>query len=148
MLSFPLLGQQILPIGIFGLFITGVLATIMSTVDSLSLISAITIGRDILWQIQHPQENKNPVPLIRRGLIIIALLSLLLSLAIPSVVGLLYAIGSILIPGLILPFLWTIFLSNIILDSKWALSWILFPVAISFVCLIISKFSGKLWLDL
>ncbi len=147
-LSFPLLGQQILPIGIFGLFITGILATIMSTVDSLSLISAITIGRDILWQIQRPQENKNPVKLIRKGLIIIAFLSLLLTLAIPSVVGLLYTIGSILIPGLILPFLWTIFLSDSFLDSKLAIRWILFPVALSIFWLLISKGLGVPWFGL
>ena len=53
---------------------------------------------------EKKDSNKNPVFLIRRGLFAVSLLSILLSLAIPSVVKMIYTIGSIIIPGLILPF--------------------------------------------
>jgi len=138
MLSSLILGHQILPVGIFGLFITGILATIMSTIDSLSLISAITFGRDILWHIQSPNEQSDPVPMIRKGLIIIAFFSLMLALAVPSVIGLFYRIGSILIPGLILPFLWTLFSHNGFIETKWAVRWMVLPVILSLIWLLMS----------
>ena len=143
LLSFPLLGTHILPIGIFGLFITGILATIMSTIDSLSLISAITFGRDILWRIQRPQTNSNPVPLVRKGLVIISFLSLFLAFAVPSVVGLFYIIGSILIPGIILPFVFSLWNEKISLSERLASLWIVTPVGVSLGWFGISQLSGQ-----
>ncbi len=143
LLSFPLLGQHILPTGIFGLFITGLLATIMSTIDSLSLISAITFGRDILWRIQRPKIDSNPVPLVRKGLVIISFLSLFLAFAVPSVVGLFYVIGSVLIPGLILPFVFTLWNDKSQISERLANQWILFPVGVSLGWLSISQMSGQ-----
>ena len=143
LLSFPLLGTHILPIGIFGLFITGILATIMSTIDSLSLIRAITFGRDILWRIQRPQTNSNPVPLVRKGLVIISFLSLFLAFAVPSVVGLFYIIGSILIPGIILPFVFTLWNEKISLSERLASLWIVTPVGVSLGWFGISQLSGQ-----
>ena len=143
LLSFPLLGANILPIGVFGLFITGLLATIMSTIDSLSLISAITFGRDILWRIQRPRMDSNPIPLVRKGLVIISFLSLFLAFAVPSVVGLFYAIGSVLIPGLILPFIFTLWNEKISLSERLANQWIITPVVVSLGWFGISQLSGE-----
>jgi SSS family solute:Na+ symporter len=146
--SFPLLGAHILPIGIFGFFITGLLATIMSTIDSLSLISAITFGRDILWRIQQPQTNSNPVPLIRKGLVIISFLSLFLAFAVPSVVRLFYVIGSVLIPGLILPFVFTLWNEKITISERLADYWIKTPVGVSLIWFGISQISGQAFLGI
>ena len=146
--SFPLLGAHVLPIGVLGLFITGLLATIMSTIDSLSLISAITFGRDILWRIQRPQTNSNPVPFIRKGLVIISFLSLFLAFAVPSVVGLYYLIGSILIPGLILPFVFTLWNEKITISERLAGYWIKAPVSISLIWFVISQISGQAFLGI
>ena len=146
--SFPLLGANILPIGVFGFFITGLLATIMSTIDSLSLISAITFGRDILWRIQRPQANSNPVPLIRKGLVIISFLSLFLAFAVPSVVGLFYVVGSVLIPGLILPFVFTLWNEKITITERLASYWIKTPVGVSLIWFGISHISGQTFLGI
>ena len=143
LLSFPLLGANILPLGVFGLFITGLLATIMSSIDSLSLISAITFGRDILWRIQRPRMDSNPIPLVRKGLVIISFLSLFLAFAVPSVVGLFYAIGSVLIPGLILPFVFTLWNEKISLSERLANQWIITPVVVSLGWFGISQLSGE-----
>ena len=148
LLSFPLLGQHILPTGFFGLFITGLLATIMSTIDSLSLISAITFGRDILWRIQRPKIDSNPVPLIRKGLVIISFLSLFFAFSVPSVVGLFYVFGSVLIPGLILPFVFTLWNEEISLSERLANQWILFPVGVSLAWFGISQMSGQPFLGI
>ena len=111
--AFPLLGMEILPPIIFGLFIVGILATIMSTVDSLGFISAITFGRDIMWRIQVAEVGKNPAmdrtmtPMVQKGLFVMAFLALALAVTVPSVVRLWYVTGSIIVPGLLLPFLMT-----------------------------------------
>ena len=111
--AFPLLGMEILPPIIFGLFIVGILATIMSTVDSLGFISAITFGRDIMWRIQVSDAGKTPdidrtmTPMVQKGLFVMAFLALALAVTIPSVVRLWYMMGSIIVPGLLLPFLMT-----------------------------------------
>ena len=109
--AYPRLGAVVLPPLAYGIFITGLLATIMSTIDSLGLISAITFGRDILWRIQSPTStdklkwNNESTIFVRKGLIITAFIALILAFFIPSVVKLWYGLGSILVPGLVLPFL-------------------------------------------
>ena len=109
--AYPRLGAMVLPPLAYGIFITGLLATIMSTIDSLGLISAITFGRDILWRIQSPTSldklklNNESTLFVRKGLIITAFIALILAFSIPSVVKLWYGLGSILVPGLVLPFL-------------------------------------------
>ena len=109
--AYPRLGAMVLPPLAYGIFITGLLATIMSTIDSLGLISAITFGRDILWRIQSPTStdklkwNNESIIFVRKGLIITAFIALILAFSIPSVVKLWYGLGSILVPGLVLPFL-------------------------------------------
>ena len=111
--AFPLLGMEILPPIIFGLFIVGILATIMSTVASLGFISAITFGRDIMWRIQVADAGKTPdidrtmTPMVQKGLFVMAFLALALAVTIPSVVRLWFMTGSIIVPGLLLPFLMT-----------------------------------------
>ncbi len=109
--AYPRLGAMVLPPLAYGIFITGLMATIMSTIDSLGLISAITFGRDILWRIQSPTStdklkwNNESTIFVRKGLIITAFIALILAFSIPSVVKLWYGLGSILVPGLVLPFL-------------------------------------------
>ncbi|MGY8780202.1 MAG: sodium:solute symporter family protein [Fidelibacterota bacterium] len=109
--AYPSLGALVLPPLAYGIFITGLLATIMSTIDSLGLISAITFGRDILWRIQSPTTkdqkswNKASTQFVRKGLGITAFIALGLAFSVPSVVNLWYALGSLLVPGLVFPFL-------------------------------------------
>jgi hypothetical protein len=85
----------------------------MSTVDSLGFISAITFGRDIMWRIQVAEVGKNPAmdrtmtPMVQKGLFVMAFLALALAVTVPSVVRLWYVTGSIIVPGLLLPFLMT-----------------------------------------
>ncbi len=109
--AYPRLGAMVLPPLAYGIFITGLLSTIMSTIDSLGLISAITFGRDILWRIQSPTTKDQKLwenastGFVRKGLGVTAFLALGLAFSIPSVVKLWYVLGSILVPGLVLPFL-------------------------------------------
>ena len=147
-LSFPLLALDVLPVGIFGLFMTGIIATLMSTIDSLGLLSAISFGRDILWRIQSDNKKLNTVPFVRKGLVIISFLSLLLAYLMPSIVQLFYAIGSLLIPGLILPFLNTIRSHPYRMKGKKALRWMGIPIIISMSWYMISSVKGSPFLGI
>ena len=108
--AYPKLGALVLPPLAYGIFITGLLATIMSTIDSLGMISAITFGRDILWQINNNSSNNDSwdsqsTSLIHKGLGVTSFIALALAFSIPSVVKLWYNLGSIIVPGLVIPFL-------------------------------------------
>lgn len=104
--AFPLLGDAMLPAVFKGLFFISLLATAMSTLDSNAFISATTFGRDILWRIRRKGNINRYTQL---GLIISILLSILLILAIPSIVRLWYLLGSLFIPSLLLPLMATFF---------------------------------------
>lgn len=106
MYSYPLLAEITLPSIAKGLFYIGMLATIMSTLSSLTLISAITVGKDIVGRWKNAARNSELVQRWTKiGLILSALFSIGLALAIPSVVNLWYTIGTCIIPGLLVPLL-------------------------------------------
>jgi len=144
--AFPALGQALLPPLFYGLFITGLLATIMSTIDSLGFISAFTFGRDIVDRIKNNNQIDNSTSLIRLGLIIMAIIAIILAYSFPSVVKLWYMLGSILVPGLLIPFLLSFTKLNL---KNWqGLILLITPVIISILWFIlnntISNFSLKI----
>jgi len=101
--SYLQLGAKVLPPFILGLFLTGLLATIMSTVDSYSFISALTIGRDYIWRLGK-QNDENKIPAYTRiGLIITAGFSIIIALRGQSVVRIWKDLGSIGTPALLVP---------------------------------------------
>ena len=59
--SFPLLGATVLPIGLYGIFAVGMLATVISTADSYLFIAASTVGKDILcgWLRRARKERQS-----------------------------------------------------------------------------------------
>ena len=103
-LSYPLLADLVLPPVIKGLFLTALLAVIMSTIDSYSFLSAITFGRDIIWRNRQNATGKVN-RYTRIGLLLTAVISILLCVYIPSVISLWYTIGSLFIPPMLLPML-------------------------------------------
>ena len=128
--TFPLLASGVLPKGFLGLFITGLIAIIMSTVDSLSHISAITFGRDILWRIEKDFSIEDSTIHMKKVLIIISFFSLVIAYLMPSVVKLFYTLGSILIPGLILPFLFSL-KNDFLVSSSDIVKWMIAPIIAS-----------------
>ena len=88
-LAFPLLADAVLPPVARGLFLAGVSASLFAALQGTSLLAAACLGRGRL----------------REGLVATMILSYALSRLVPSVVGLWYAVGSAVIPGLLLPML-------------------------------------------
>jgi SSS family solute:Na+ symporter len=100
LLSFPILGDQILPDMLKGLFFVGMLATIMSTLDSSSFIAAVTFGRDIVWRCNKEKDTRQYT---RLGLLVAIAVSIILILFFPSVVKIWYTLGTLCIPPLLIP---------------------------------------------
>jgi len=102
-LAFPLLAEEVLPVGLKGVFYAALFATILSTLNSFLFLSGTTIGRDFIFRI-NPQHNESKLKAYTIiGLIISGLLAILLAYLIPSVIEIWYTIGSLFIPAIILP---------------------------------------------
>lgn len=104
-MAFPLLGEAILPPVAKGLFFIGMLATIMSSLNTLAFVSGTTLGRDIFLKLLRGANlgSRGETFLVQVGLVLSAVLSVLLALAIPSVIKLWYTIGTVIVPGLLIP---------------------------------------------
>ncbi len=113
-LAFPLFAEQVLPAGVKGIFYAALFATILSTQISFLFLSGTTIGRDFIYhgvvqlrrtkpdfQTRSAESKLKNYTII--GLIISGIVALLLAYFIPSVIEIWYTIGSLFIPGIILP---------------------------------------------
>jgi SSS family solute:Na+ symporter len=100
--AFPELAKVTLPPLALGLFYVGMIATVMSTIDSYGFIAATTIGRDLVWRIRGGSEDGIPA-YTRAGLWISAGVASGLAVAKQSVIDLWHDLGSITTPTLLLP---------------------------------------------
>ena len=101
--AFPLLAEKVLAPGLKGIFYAALFATILSTLNSFFFLSATTISRDLIYKIKNDKKDVNLKKYTVLGLFISGILSSLIAYSIPSVVEIWYTIGSLFIPGIILP---------------------------------------------
>ncbi len=111
--AFPSLAERTLTPFWQGLFLVGLLATIMSTVDSYAFVCAVTIGRDLVQRWREPRGAESPsghapatgssLPWIRGSLVLTAVITIVLALWAKSVVLLWHHLGSVATPVLLLP---------------------------------------------
>ena len=132
-LSYPLLAEAILPSGIKGIFYAALFATIMSTLNSFLFLSATTISRDFLFKFSKKPDDKKLKIFAVYGLFISGAISVLLAYFIPSVIEIWYTIGSICIPGIILPVV-SSYYTKLKIDNKLVL-----------LEMIISVMAGLIW---
>jgi SSS family solute:Na+ symporter len=102
-LAFPLFAEKVLPAGIKGIFYAALFATILSTQISFLFLSGTTIGRDFIFRVNNSGNENKLKNYTIVGLIISGLLAAMLAYLIPSVIEIWYTIGSLFIPGIILP---------------------------------------------
>lgn len=96
--------ETLLPVGLWGLFITGIFSVVMSTLDSELFVSGVTLGPDILGRFPRLRRLSDPV-LTRLGMAIVAAASVVFAIYVPSVVDIYFTIGTLAVPGLLLPVL-------------------------------------------
>lgn len=108
LMAYPVMSNSLLPEFFKGFFIVSVLATIMSTLDSYAFISGATIGNDLI--LRNLKNNKKDAKYWTKiGIIITGVFSIILAIALPSAVQLIYKTTSIAIPGLLFPLFLTYF---------------------------------------
>lgn len=100
--AYPALASLLLPSGVRGLFLAGVASSTLAALGSTSFLSAVSLGRDAAGRLLTMPPGDEEA-WIRRGLLATCVLSLALALALPSVVALWYTVGSVVIPGLLIP---------------------------------------------
>lgn len=98
------LAQNLLPVGLYGLFLTGIFATVMSTLDSELFVSGVTLGPDMLGRSRF-FNRFSETTLTRIGMAAVIVAAMAMAVLIPSVIDLYYTIGTIAVPGLLLPVL-------------------------------------------
>lgn len=135
---YPYLASELLPAGVLGLFFVALLATIMSTLDSYLFLSGQTLGRDLLVKV-FPETPNNR--LTRLGTLAAALLGIALIIVYPSVIDLWYVIGSVMIPGLLIPVL-GVYLPFFTLRRAWVLPLMVGSIFISLGWLVLGTLSG------
>ncbi|MEE9554688.1 MAG: sodium:solute symporter family protein [candidate division Zixibacteria bacterium] len=97
--SYPLLAVKVLP-GVFrSMFLLGLFATVMSTVDSFTFISGQTFGKDFIHKIWGGDVTK----LTRIGLVVAGGVAVLIAIFKRSVVDIWYDLGSISTGSLLIP---------------------------------------------
>lgn len=99
--AFPMLAEKVLGSGFKGIFYAGMLATILSTLNSFLFLSGTTFSEDFVSRISGKEWKSKEYTYA--GIIFAAAIGIIMSISFPSVVKLWYVIGSICIPGLILP---------------------------------------------
>ncbi len=102
--AFPRLAAEVLPPVWRGLFTVGLLATIMSTVDSYGFVAAVTGGRDVWTRLRGGGEAAS-LRASRWALPLVGALSIAMALWSGSVVKLWHHLGSVGTPVLLLPVL-------------------------------------------
>ncbi|MCX7880608.1 MAG: sodium:solute symporter family protein [Ignavibacteria bacterium] len=102
LLTYPILSNEFLPHFWKGFFIVAMLATIVSTLESYTFLSALMIGNDLFSKVRL-LENKSLKARIRIGLVVTAIFSIFLSVAIPSAIDLIYRTSAIAFPALFYP---------------------------------------------
>ncbi len=103
-LAYPRLADAVMPAFARGLFFAGLAASIFAALQAKSLLSAVSLGRDFAGRLKAAGDDVVRRR-IRAALIVSSFFSLALAWLVPSVVDLWYAVGSAVIPGLLLPML-------------------------------------------
>lgn len=129
------LADSILPSPLKGLFLVGVVATILSTADALLFAGAVNIARDYYWRCVNRQaSDRQMLRMTRCGIVITAVLAALLALMFPSIVDLWYLLGTVGLSALLIPMLWsfsekhrcaTAATSSMVAGALIALSWLI-----------------------
>ncbi len=136
---YPYLANEILPLGFKGLFFVALLATIMSTLDSYLFLSGQTLGRDFLVKF-FPKVKNNT--LTQMSIVIAAILGILLIIVYPSVIDLWYIIGSVMLPGLLIPVL-GVYIRFFTLKKGWVLPTMVISIGVSLLWLVIGTITAE-----
>jgi SSS family solute:Na+ symporter len=102
LMAFPRLADAVLPAFARGLFFAGIISSALASLQGRSLQSSVSLGKDFAGRF-FGGYGWDPERWSRQALILTGLCAFGLALWLPSITGLWYAIGSCVVPGLLLP---------------------------------------------
>jgi SSS family solute:Na+ symporter len=137
-MAFPILGQLVLPSAAKAVFYLGMVSTVMSTAVGLGFIASMTLGRDVFGRAAGRLDDASVNRYTRIGVWITAVVGVASALLFPSVINLWYVIGTIFIPGLLVPYLATIF-KSILLPKGWTFAAMLAAFCASLTAFVIGR---------
>jgi len=144
-MAYPLFAEKVLGSGIKGIFYAAMFATIISTLNSFLFLSAATIGRDFIFRIKKTPDENNLKLYTAIGIVVTGVLSIIIAYLIPSVVEIWYTIGSLFIPGIILPVI-SSYYTKLRISSRFILVEIILALTSSIVWMFIrDNFNGMLY---
>lgn len=140
MYAYPGLAEKILPPIAKGVFVIGMVATIMSSLHSYIFISATTFGRDIISRIRN--EDGEYYKFNKTGFIVSTMFALLIAHYIPSVVNIWYTVGTLIVPALLISVISSYF-PNLQIHSRYILASMITSLSVSFAWFILGRwYSG------
>ena len=110
--SLPVFASFVLPPIAKGIFFTGLIATVMSTLDSLTFSSAMCISKDLYQKIFKITDAKKVINFNKFAIVIVVALGLIVALSFESLIKIMYYKGSVGISGLLIPLLAGFFLKK------------------------------------
>lgn len=102
LMTFPALGEIVLPPGLKALFLCGILGTIVTAMVGYSLVSGATVGRDLIGRLAAIPDERMTT-LTRVGIGLSTIIAIALAVSIGSVVNLWYQWGGCVIGALLIP---------------------------------------------
>lgn len=115
-LAIPYMIDNIIPIGIKGFVVVGLLSAVMSTADSDLNIASISIVKDIFVPLSHSSDQEKLILYARIVTVVIGSLSILLALRFHSVVDLVIFAAGFWAPMVLVPFVAALF--DIVVSKK------------------------------
>lgn len=109
---------SVLPVVFKGIFFTGLVATVMSTLDSLGFSSAMSISYDIFLRVKKDLSHKQVININKWALIFILGLGIIVAIYFESLIELMYVRGTIAISALLVPLLASYYPNVIASPSK------------------------------
>ena len=116
------LSNLVLPSFFNTIFIVSLLSIVMSTIDSFTFTSSITIGREI-------KNNRSRIFNIQIGLVVTSILSIIICLSFKQVIDIWYIFGSIAAATILVPLIKILYNPNY--KASYPTTTILLPLAVS-----------------
>ena len=111
--SFLVFSVDVLPVVFKGIFLTGLIATVMSTLDSLGFSSAMSVSYDIFLRLKNDLSQKQVIKINQVALVVILSIGIIIAIYFESLIELMYVRGTIAISALLLPLLASFYLTKL-----------------------------------